>query len=155
MQNSARRRVNPTYSQHCERTIVNAAASIARRPIVATSLLLGFSFSLAHAQQAPAPATPQVEEVVVTGSRIAQDGARPEQPLSVIDHAAIERTGLASVGDLLQQLTTSGKALNAKFNSSGNFGYPADGGGIGAGSAQVDLRSLESKRVLVLVDGVR
>src|SRR4029077_7324691 len=34
-------------------------------------------------------------------------------------------------------------------------GYPADGGGIGAGSAQVDLRSLGSKRVLVLVDGIR
>src|SRR5262249_55814010 len=46
-------------------------------------------------------------------------------------------------------------ALNSKFNSSGNFGYPPDGGGIGAGSAQVDLRNLGSKRVLVLVDGIR
>jgi iron complex outermembrane receptor protein len=155
MQNCARRRANPTNSQHCEGNIVNAAVSIARRPIVAISILCGVPFGAVHAQQAPAPATPQVEEVVVTGSRIAQDSARPEQPVSVIDHAAIERTGLAGVGELLQQLTTSGKALNAKFNSSGNFGYPADGGGIGAGSAQVDLRSLESKRVLVLVDGVR
>ena len=64
-------------------------------------------------------------------------------------------TGLASIGDLLQQVTAGGKALNAKFNSSGNFGYPADGGGIGAGSAQVDLRNLGTKRVLVLVDGIR
>jgi iron complex outermembrane receptor protein len=55
----------------------------------------------------------------------------------------------------LQQVTTGGKALNTKFNSSGNFGYPPDGGGIGAGSAQVDLRNLGSKRVLVLVDGIR
>src|SRR5256886_16526936 len=53
------------------------------------------------------------------------------------------------------QLTTGGKALNTKFNSSGNFGYPPDGGGIGAGSTQIDLRSLDSKRVLVLVDGIR
>src|SRR5256886_13618665 len=53
------------------------------------------------------------------------------------------------------QLTTGGKALNTKFNSSGNFGYPPDGGGIGAGSTQVDLRGLGSKRVLVLVDGIR
>src|SRR5256885_10277438 len=49
----------------------------------------------------------------------------------------------SSIGDLLQQLTTGGKALNTKFNSSGNFGYPPDGGGIGAGSTQIDLRSEE------------
>ena len=96
-----------------------------------------------------------MQEVVVTGSRIIQTSANSQQPLSIIDRSAIDRTGLASVGELLQQVTTGGKALNAKFNSSGNFGYPADGGGIGAGSAQVDLRNLGSKRVLVLVDGIR
>ena len=91
----------------------------------------------------------------MTGSRIIQSSANSQQPLSIIDRDAIDRTGLASIGELLQQVTTGGKALNTKFNSSGNFGYPADGGGIGAGSAQVDLRSLGSKRVLVLVDGIR
>ena len=55
----------------------------------------------------------------------------------MISNEAIGKTGLADIGSLLQQITTSGSALNAKFNSSGNFGYPADGGGIGAGSAQV------------------
>ncbi|HET7758034.1 MAG TPA: TonB-dependent receptor plug domain-containing protein, partial [Steroidobacteraceae bacterium] len=104
----------------------------------------------------PATAQPQApQEVVVTGSRILQSVAQSTQPISVISSADIEKTGLASVGDLLQQLTTSGKALNDKFNSSGNFGYPPDGGGIGAGSAQVDLRNLDSKRTLVLVDGLR
>jgi len=120
------------------------------------ALVLGACLALpAFAQQSPAVASVEVQEVVITGSRIAQSGAQTEQPLSVISAADIEKTGLASVGDLLQQLTTGGKALNAKFNSSGNFGYPADGGGIGAGSSQVDLRSLDSKRVLVLVDGLR
>ena len=109
----------------------------------------------ALAQQASAAASEQVQEVVITGSRIAQSIAQSTQPLSVISSADIERTGLASVGDLLQQLTTGGSALNAKFNSSGNFGYPPDGGGIGAGSAQVDLRNLDSKRTLVMVDGLR
>ena len=107
----------------------------------------------AHAQQANPDEA--LQEVVVTGSRIIQTSANSQQPLSIIDRTAIDRTGLASIGDLLQQVTASGKALNAKFNSSGNFGYPADGGGIGAGSAQVDLRNLGSKRVLVLVDGIR
>src|SRR2546430_16944339 len=53
------------------------------------------------------------------------------------------------------QLTTGGKALNTKFNSSGNFGYPPDGGGIGAGSTQTDLPSPDSKPGLVLADGIR
>ena len=109
----------------------------------------------ALAQQPPAAASEQVQEVVVTGSRILQSIAQSTQPLSVISADQIEKTGLASVGDLLQQLTTGGSALNAKFNSSGNFGYPPDGGGIGAGSAQVDLRNLDSKRTLVMVDGLR
>src|SRR5690606_27731269 len=49
----------------------------------------------------------------------------------------------------------SGAGLNTRFNSSGNFGFPPDGGGVGAGAATVDLRHLGPKRVLVLVDGIR
>src|SRR3546814_69746 len=40
-------------------------------------------------------------------------------------------------------------------NSSGNFGFPPGGGGVGSGAATVDVRHLGSKRVLVLVDAVR
>lgn len=97
----------------------------------------------------------QLQSIEVTGSRIKQTEIETQSPVMVIDRKMIERTGLQTVGDILQQLTASGKALNAKFNSSGNFGFPSDGGGIGAGSAQVDLRNLGSKRVLVLVDGIR
>lgn len=107
-----------------------------------------------QAQRAAAPES-QLTEVVVTGSRIQQSVAQSTQPISVISSADIEKTGLATVGDLLQQLTTGGAALNAKFNSSGNFGYPPDGGGIGAGAEEVDLRNLDAKRTLVLVDGLR
>jgi iron complex outermembrane receptor protein len=117
--------------------------------------LLAVSVTGTALAQAPEASEPKVEEVIVTGSRIAQSEAQREQPLSIISNEAIEKTGLAGVGELLQQLTTGGSALNAKFNSSGNFGYPPDGGGIGAGSAQVDLRNLDSKRTLVLVDGIR
>src|SRR3954452_2350675 len=123
--------------------------------LVAASLLsIGVPATvLAQESSGSEGAAPQ--EVVVTGSRIYQTEAQREQPLSTISTEAIEKTGLADVGSLLQQLTTGGQALNTKFNSSGNFGYPPDGGGIGAGSAQVSLRNLDSKRVLVLVDGIR
>jgi iron complex outermembrane receptor protein len=96
-----------------------------------------------------------LDRIEVTGSRIKQTSKVTSQPVAIITRAQIDKSGATSIGDFLQQLTASGKALNAKFNSSGNFGYPASGGGIGAGSAQVDLRNLGSQRVLVLVDGIR
>ena len=72
-----------------------------------------------------------------------------------VDRADIDRTGLTSAADVLQRLPSSGGALNSRFNNSGNFGNPPDGGGVGAGAAEVDLRYLGSRRVLVLVDGLR
>ena len=133
--------------------------STARRNQVALAvhcaLVACCAVTSALAQEAPAAPAQQLEEVVVTGSRIQQSIAQSTQPLSVISAEQIGKTGLASVGELLAQLPTTGAALNTKFNSSGNFGYPPDGGGIGAGSAQVDLRNLDAKRTLVLVDGLR
>src|ERR1700733_12789983 len=122
---------------------------------VAATLLLSAGAERAQSQEAGPTPPDHLSEVIVTGSRIAQTEAQREQPLSVISSDAIEQSGLADIGTLLQRLTTGGQALNTKFNSSGNFGYPPDGGGIGAGSAQVSLRNLDSKRVLVLVDGIR
>lgn len=117
-------------------------------------LLMTSTSSLAQ-DTATADETQTLQAVQVTGSRIRKTEVEGQSPVFVIDRKTLERTGLQSIGDILQQLAISGKALNTKFNSSGNFGYPPDGGGIGAGSAQVDLRNLGSKRVLVLVDGLR
>jgi len=126
-----------------------------KKPIGLVPTLVPFLIAIPAAQAQEQNSDQPMQEVVVTGSRIIQSSANSQQPLSILDRSAIDRSNISSVGDLLQQATTSGKALNSKFNSSGNFGYPADGGGIGAGSAQVDLRNLGSKRVLVLVDGIR
>jgi iron complex outermembrane receptor protein len=100
-------------------------------------------------------AEPEGEVIVVTGSRIRTDPLDKQAPVLQLTREELERTGLTSVGDILQQLPSSGGAINGKFNSSGNFGFPPDGGGIGAGAIEADLRYLGSKRVLVLVDGVR
>jgi iron complex outermembrane recepter protein len=95
------------------------------------------------------------QNVVVTGSRIRRDPLDQDQPVTFVDRADIDRTGLTSAADVLQRLPSSGGALNSRFNNSGNFGNPPDGGGVGAGAAEVDLRYLGSRRVLVLVDGLR
>jgi iron complex outermembrane receptor protein len=100
-------------------------------------------------------AEPEGEVIVVTGSRIRTDPLDKQAPVLQLTREELERTGLTSVGDILQQLPSSGGAINGKFNSSGNFGSPPDGGGVGAGAIEADLRYLGSKRVLVLVDGVR
>ena len=71
-------------------------------PIVAISLLVGTSSGPLWAQQGPSAAPEKVEEVVVTGSRIYQSEAQREQPLSIIDTAKMEATGLTDVGQLLQ-----------------------------------------------------
>ncbi|QDP18666.1 TonB-dependent receptor [Sphingomonas xanthus] len=94
-------------------------------------------------------------EIVVTGSRIRRDPLSQEQPIIFVDQEDMAKTGLNSVNDVLQRLPSSGGGLNSKINNSGNLGNPPDGGGVGAGAAEIDLRYLGSRRVLVLVDGIR
>jgi iron complex outermembrane receptor protein len=100
-------------------------------------------------------AAPEVEEVIVTGSRIRQNPVERAAPVQMATAGDIDRSGEISVADYLQRLPISGSAINRSNNASGNLGFPPDGGGIGAGASEIDLRYLTSKRVLVLVDGRR
>ena len=121
----------------------------------ALTIALGaFASPDANAQQ-DTSADETLEEVIVTGSRIRRNPLDEASPVLQISKEDINRSGLTSIGDYLQRLSSSGGALNTRFNSSGNFGFPPDGGGIGAGAAQMDLRFLGAKRTLILVDGVR
>ena len=124
---------------------------------IQVSLLVALP-TLAVAQEPPETTEQRattLDRVQVTGSRIKKAEVEGQVPVQTVTREDIARTGLTSIGDVVQALTGSGSALNTKFNSSGNFGFPPDGSGVGAGSAQVDLRHLGAKRVLVLVDGVR
>ena len=80
----------------------------------------------------------ELERVEVTGSRIKRAESEGQAPVLTLEREDIQATGLLSVGDIIQQITASGSALNTKFNSSGNFGFPPDGGGVGAGSTTID-----------------
>ncbi|WP_179957768.1 TonB-dependent receptor plug domain-containing protein [Exilibacterium tricleocarpae] len=96
-----------------------------------------------------------IEEVLVTGTRIRQSPLDAPAPVMSLDADDLNRTGLSALADNLQRLPGMGSALNTKFNSSGNFGSTQPGEGVGAGAAQVNLRHLDAKRTLVLVDGIR
>src|SRR5690349_9146527 len=99
--------------------------------------------------------TTQLEAVEVIGTRIKRAGTEGQTPVMSLTREQLEATGVSSIGDVLQRLSISSSALNTKFNSAGNFGFPSDSGGVGSGSTTVSLRHLGAKRVLVLVDGVR
>lgn len=135
-----------------------------RRHVLASALILAFGSAAAlpalaqdasGTQPSDQKGVTQLQAVEVTGSRIKGADMATQVPVVTITSADIQNTGLTSIGDVLQELTTSGSALNTKFNSAGNFGFPPDGSGVGSGSATLDLRNLGAKRVLVLVDGIR
>lgn len=123
--------------------------------LLSLSVLSALSLLSTSAAAQEQQADKSVERIEVTGSRIKQTELEGRSPVQILDRDAIDRSGLASIGDIIQNITASGSALNTKFNSSGNFGFPPDGGGVGAGATTVDLRHLGAKRVLVLVDGIR
>jgi outer membrane receptor protein involved in Fe transport len=87
-----------------------------------------------------------LDRVEVTGTRIKRTDFEGPAPVTVIDREAIERSGHARLGDLLQELTASGSAINTAFNS------PDQGGD---GGVRVSLRNLGPERTLVLVNGRR
>ena len=125
----------------------------ARRRTLASAIRIAVLLALPVSAVAQEATT--LDTLTVTGSRIKRAEMEGRVPVQTLSREEIERTGLTSIGDILQELTGSGSALNTKFNSSGNFGFSPNGDGVGAGSAQVDLRNLGPKRVLVLVDGMR
>src|SRR4051812_19614445 len=134
-------------------------ASVALVAIVAAASAAQAQSTLPPPDAAQTPAStsqpsPQ-GEIVITGSRIRHNPLDQASPIVFIDQQDIQKTGLNSINDVLQRLPSSGGGLNAGNNTSGNIGAPPDGSGVGAGAAEVDLRYLSSRRVLVLVDGLR
>ena len=85
----------------------------------------------------------KLDTIEVTGSRIRRTDYETAVPLLVVKREDIERTGLSSIGDILQNLPQAGSAINTQLNNGGD------------GSTEIDLRNLGSNRVLVLVNGRR
>lgn len=122
-----------------------------RKLLFSTTVLAGImSFSApALAQTASAPAqdegATQVEEIVVTGSRIRRDPANAPTPLIQVTREQLQSTGQSTVIDYL-----------ATIPALSNSQVPSDTVGTGSvGAAYANLRSLGIGRTLTLVDGRR
>ncbi|MEO7365775.1 MAG: TonB-dependent receptor [Sphingomicrobium sp.] len=142
------------------RVVIALRAGAALAAIVAggSSLQAQSTLPPADVTDAQAPAADDAApdgEIVITGSRIRRDPLSQDAPVVFVDKAAIDKTGLSAVADVLQRIPSASGGLNTKVNASGNLGNPPDGGGVGAGSATIDLRYLGTNRTLVLVDGLR
>ena len=83
------------------------------------------------------------EEIVVTGSRVRRKDLTTPAPVTVISREQIQSSGVATIGDFLQQQPENGSALNTNVNNGGD------------GQTQINLRDIGSQRTLVLVDGKR
>lgn len=101
--------------------------------------------AVVHAQTAGKAAV-DVEEIVVTGSRIRRDTFSSPQPLSVVSAESIRESGQVAIGDILLEQPNINPATNAQ-NSSGTLFL--------AGQARADIRGLGPTRTLVLMDGRR
>jgi iron complex outermembrane recepter protein len=121
----------------------------------ATLVALAALFAVPEQSTAQEPGADELEEVVVTGSRIRRDPLNEAAAVLELGTTDLDRTGLTNLGDALQQLPVTSSAINSQFNVPGNSGFPQDGSGIGAGAVEVALRNVGAKRTLVLVDGKR
>ena len=106
-------------------------------------LSLGLMPNSIFAQEA---ADDGVEEVIVTGSKIKKSVFDSSKPLQIISDAAIERTGLNNIGDILQSISSNdGNGLRPVTTATNG----------GDGSNEISLRNLGAGRTLVLVDSKR
>jgi len=96
------------------------------------------STGAAYAQE-----TQTLDKIEVTGSRIKRADVESSQPVFTMSREQIQAQGQTSIGDIIQNIATSGSTLNSTYNNGGN------------GETRVNLRNLGSSRTLVLVNGRR
>lgn len=130
-----------------------ARGTLSYRSMRSAPALLVASLALslpAQAQEKPkpkdgAPPADTLQEVVVTGSRIARSDLERLEPTSVISAATIDERGFTDVGQALSEMPA--------------FGIPTNGSNVqstnGIAQSFVDLFSLGSQRTLTLVNGRR
>ena len=107
---------------------------------------LGVAFTLAASGSALAQSQPQkIEKIEVTGSNIKRVDSETVSPVEIISRDQIERTGLATVAEVLR---------NIPANSGGSFGESFTNS-FAPGAAGISLRGLGQKSTLVLINGRR
>ncbi len=134
---------------------VRAALARVSKLFVISLAFLGLAAPVANAQDeedqqstAMQESDDEVEEVVVTGSRLKRDTYSSISPLQVISGQMGREIGLIDPGTILQESTAaSGVQVDLTFS-----GFVLDNG---PGATTIDLRGLGAGRTLLLINGRR
>ena len=116
-----------------------------RNRLLSTTMIGGFA-ALAFAAPAMAQdagASQDLDDVIVTGSRIPQTNLVTTSPVTQVTGEDIDVAGVTRVEDLISQLPQAFAAQNSTVSNGAS------------GTATVSLRNLGSSRTLVLIDGRR
>lgn len=123
--------------------ITNVLSMAIRRELALASLLLP---AFSSAQEQPN----QAEQIVVTGTRLANPNLVSTSPIQVVTSEEIEISGRNDVSDILQLLPQ-----NFSNDLGQDLGNRTSGLTTAGGVATADLRGLGPNRTLVLVNGRR
>jgi iron complex outermembrane receptor protein len=127
--------------QNCGRLLASTVLSSA-----ALVAVMGVTPALAQAPIEAAQPGQQVEEVVITGSRIRRAETNTPAPVSVIDSAAIAERGFTSAAQALNQISSIAAQVPQANNSGSNAGN---------GQQFPNLFGLGAGRTLTLINGRR
>jgi iron complex outermembrane receptor protein len=115
----------------------------------ATLVMLSASFAAGQASaQEAEPSAGALEQVTVTGTRIVRDGYEAPTPVTVISVDEIQKAPQQHISDFVNRLPAFGGGMST--TSGGN-----EISGGRQSQNNLNLRSLESYRTLVLLDGHR
>jgi iron complex outermembrane receptor protein len=109
-------------------------------------LALGMSAQAQVTPKAAAPEDTSLQEVVVTGSRIARPEFDNLEPTATVDSKTFDQRGYLDVGQALSELPAFGTQPSSAANTQAGFGIA---------QSFVDLYGLGSQRTLTLVNGRR
>lgn len=124
-----------------------------RRALLRSTIVGGLAAAslagVAHAQTAPLGQPDQddvaeVDEIVVTGSRIARQDYQSTSPIVTVSQEDFQATGSVTIDTLVNDLPQFVPSVNSSSNN------PSNGG-----QANINLRGLGTPRTLVLMNGRR
>ncbi|MDF0545120.1 TonB-dependent receptor [Sphingobium sp. H39-3-25] len=126
--------------------------------ILATASVIAFAAALPAHAQSEAPLNPQpvpqsaqsatVEDIIVTGSRIARPGFEAPTPVTAVQTSDLARQAPGAIADGLNQLPQFQNSINTQSRAT------STGGAQNTGN-YLNMRALGPNRVLVLQDGLR
>lgn len=123
--------------------------------ILASAVAAALGAAPAYAQDAPAGAQGQLEEVVVTGSRIVRRDLEANSPIMTLDAQRFEESSTIAIESVVNQLPQFVPAASQfQSDGEGTGGYMT-GSTRTPGASFVSLRGLGQNRNLVLLDGRR